>query len=243
MTSEAVALLGKAGPLDEIVLLPLYPHYSYATTLSSLKEWRRVADQAEWKSPGGKPPERTINNFHNHPLYIQALVERIGSVLRQFADSSKIHLVFSAHGLPMSLVEKGDPYPKQIEETVRLACELGSKSYPGWPKTHLLCYQSRVGPAKWLQPPLTGTIDRLGQEGVKEMLVVPISFVTEHIETLHEINIEAREQAERLGIEKFRMMPAVGDSPLFIAALADLVLRAVGIEAGGPSTRLSTVAP
>jgi len=144
-------------------------------------------------------------------------------------------LVFSAHGLPMSLVEKGDPYPKQIEETVRLACELGAKQYPGWPRTHLLCYQSRVGPAKWLQPPLTGTIERLGHEGVKEMLVVPISFVTEHIETLHEINIEAREQAGKLGIQTFRMMPAVGDSPLFIAALKDLVLHAVGIEAGLPS--------
>lgn len=242
MTLDAVASLCKAGPLDEIVLLPLYPHYSYATTLSSLKEWRRVADQAEWKKPAGKPPERTVNDFHNHPLYIQALVQRIGSVLRQFPDSSRIHLVFSAHGLPMSLVEKGDPYPKQIEETVRLASELGAKQYPGWPKTHLLCYQSRVGPAKWLQPPLTGTIERLGHEGVKEMLVVPISFVTEHIETLHEINIEAREEAEKLGIARFRMMPAVGDSPLFISALKDLVLRAVGIPADESSGRLSTVA-
>jgi len=228
-TSEAVEKLRKAGPLDEIVLLPLYPHYSYATTLSSLKEWRRVYGQ-----PDGGPKERTIDHFYDHPLYIQALVQRIGSMLRQFADSSKIHLVFSAHGLPMSLVEKGDPYPKQIEETVRLACELGAKQYSGWPKTHLLCYQSRVGPAKWLEPPLTGTIERLGHEGVKEMLVVPISFVTEHIETLHEINIEAREEAEKLGIEKFRMMPAVGDSPLFIEALKDLVLRAVGIEAQAP---------
>ena len=234
-TAEAVDTLRKAGPLDEIVLLPLYPHYSYATTLSSLKEWRRTADQAKWGQSAGGPPERTINNFHDHPLYIQALVQRIGSVLRQFADSSRIHLVFSAHGLPMSLVEKGDPYPKQIEETVRLACELGAKQYPGWPRTHLLCYQSRVGPAKWLQPPLTGTIERLAHEGVKEMLVVPISFVTEHIETLHEINIEAREEASKLGIEKFRMMPAVGDSPLFIAALKDLVLHAVGIDAGLPS--------
>jgi len=234
-TTEAVDTLRKSGPLDEIVLLPLYPHYSYATTLSSLKEWRRVADQAKWGQPAAGPPERTVNNFHNHPLYIQALVQRIGSVLRQFPDSSRIQLVFSAHGLPMSLVEKGDPYPKQIEETVRLACELGAKQYPGWPRTHLLCYQSRVGPAKWLQPPLTGTIERLGHEGVKEMLVVPISFVTEHIETLHEINIEAREQAGKLGIQTFRMMPAVGDSPLFIAALKDLVLHAVGIEAGLPS--------
>ena len=102
---------------------------------------------------------------------------------------------------------------------------------PAWPKTHLLCYQSRVGPAKWLQPPLTGTIERLGHEGVKEMLVVPISFVTEHIETLHEINIEARADAKKFGIEMFRMMPAVGDSPIFIEALKDLVLQAVGVEA------------
>ena len=233
-TADAVETLRKAGPLDEIVLLPLYPHYSYATTLSSLKEWRRVADQAKWEQATGKPPERTIDHFYDHPLYIQALVQRIGSVLRQFPDSSRIHLVFSAHGLPMSLVEKGDPYPKQIEETVRLASELGANQHPGWPRTHLLCYQSRVGPAKWLQPPLTGTIERLGHEGVKEMLVVPISFVTEHIETLHEINIEAREEAEKLGIERFRMMPAVGDSPLFIAALKDLVLRAVGAESPHP---------
>ena len=227
LTNEAVEALRKAGPLDELVLLPLYPHYSYATTRSSLKEWRRVYGQ-----PDGGPKERTIDHFYDHPLYIQALVERIGSVLRQFEDSSRIHLIFSAHGLPMSLIEKGDPYPKQIAATVRAVCELGAKEHQEWPRTHLLCYQSRVGPAKWLQPPLTETIERLGHEGVKEMLVVPISFVTEHIETLHEINIEAREEAEKCGIETFRMMPAVGDSPLFIAALKDLVLRAAGIEDG-----------
>lgn len=236
-TSEAVETLRKAGPLDELVLLPLYPHYSFATTLSSLKEWRRV-----YGNSAGGPPERTIDHFYDHPLYIQALVQRIGSMLRQFRNSSGIHLVFSAHGLPMSLVEKGDPYPKQIEATVRLACELGMKQYPGWPRTHLLCYQSRVGPAKWLQPPLTEAIERLGHEGAKEMLVVPISFVTEHIETLHEINIEAREGAEKLGFEKFRMMPAVGDSPLFIAALMDLVLRAVSVDSGEKAGRLSTAA-
>ena len=234
-TSEALAALRASGPLNEIVLLPLYPHYSYATTLSSLKEWRRVYGQ-----PAGGPPEHTIDHFYDHPLYIQALVQRSGSMLRQFADSSRIHLVFSAHGLPMSLVEKGDPYPKQIEATVRLVCELGARQFAGWPKAHLLCYQSRVGPAKWLQPALTETLERLGHEGVKEMLVVPISFVTEHIETLHEINIEAREEAEKLGVEKFRMMPAVGDSPLFIAALKDLVLRAVGIEAQSLSVPLAS---
>ena len=235
-TSEAVEGLRKAARLDEIVLLPLYPQYSYATTLSSLKEWRRVYGTSD-----GGPPQRTIDHFYDHPLYIQALVQRIGSLLRQFADSSRIHLIFSAHGLPMSLVEKGDPYPKQIEATVRMVCELGTKKHAGWPRTHLLCYQSRVGPAKWLQPPLTGTIERLAHEGVKEMLVVPISFVTEHIETLHEINIEARAEAKKLGVERFRMMPAVGDTPLFIAALKDVVLRAVGIEL--PTSRMPAPAP
>lgn len=230
LTGEAVESLRKAFPLDEIVLLPLYPHFSYATTLSSLKEWRRV-----YGDPASGPPQRTVGQFYDHPLYIQSLVERIGSVLPKFADSSKIHVVFSAHGLPMSLVEKGDPYPTQIETTMRLVCEEGKKRYPAWPAIHLLCYQSRVGPAKWLQPPLTATIERLGGEGVKEMLIVPISFVTEHIETLHEIDIEAREEAEKVGIEVFHMMPAVGDSPLFIGALKDLVLRAVGLK-GEPAT-------
>jgi ferrochelatase len=223
--------------LDEIVLLPLYPHFSYATTLSSLKEWRRIYGQANTGESNGGPSSGgprvcTVGQFYNHPGYIQAVVQRIGSVLRQFPDSSRIHLVFSAHGLPMSLVEKGDPYPKQIEETVRLVCEEGAKQYPAWPRIHLLCYQSRVGPAKWLQPPLTGTIERLGHEGVKEMLVVPISFVTEHIETLHEINIDGRFDAKKWGIERFRMMPAVGDSRPFIAALQDLVLKAAGIREG-----------
>jgi ferrochelatase len=237
LTAEAVEMLRKTGPLDEIVLLPLYPQFSYATTLSSLKEWRRVYGQ-----PKNGPPERTISQFYDHPLYIQALAQRIGSVLRQFADSSCIHLVFSAHGLPMSLVEKGDPYPNQIEATVRMVCEEGRKQFTGWPQTHLLCYQSRVGPSKWLQPPLTATIERLGTEGVKEMLVVPISFVTEHIETLHEINIEAREDAKKFGIEVFRMMPAVGDSPLFIAALKDLVLRAVGLAGEPQPLQISSTA-
>jgi protoporphyrin/coproporphyrin ferrochelatase len=237
LTAEAVEALRKAGPLDEIVLLPLYPHFSYATTLSSLKEWRRV-----YGEPDAGPPQRTVSQFYDHPLYIQALAQRIGSVLRQFADSSRIHLVFSAHGLPMSLVEKGDPYPNQIEATVRLVCEEGRKQFPSWPQTHLLCYQSRVGPAKWLQPPLTSTIEQLGTAGVKEMLVVPISFVTEHIETLHEINIEAREEARRFGVEVFRMMPAVGDSPLFIAALKDLVLRAVGLASDAQGVQVSSTA-
>src|ERR1700694_5232501 len=143
MTSEAVEALQQGGPLDEIVLLPLYPHFSYATTLSSLKEWRRV-----YGSPNGRAKEHTVGQFYDHPLYIQAVTQRIGSILRQFPESWRVHLVFSAHGLPMSLVEKGDPYPKQIETAVRLVNELGARQYGGWPRTHVLCYQSRGGPAE-----------------------------------------------------------------------------------------------
>jgi protoporphyrin/coproporphyrin ferrochelatase len=223
-TEDAIAALKAAGPLDELVLLPLYPHYSYATTLSSMKEWRRF-----YGTPTGGPAEHAVESFYSHPSYIQAVVQKIGVCLRQFPDSSQIHLLFSAHGIPLSLVEKGDPYPKQIAETLRLVNEQGSRRYANWPKTQALCYQSRVGPMKWLEPSFLGTMERLGHEGVKEMLVVPISFVTEHIETLHEINIDGRMDAKKWGIERFRMMPAVGDSLLFIEALKDLVLKSIGI--------------
>jgi len=231
LTEDAVKSLKSAGRLDELVLLPLYPHYSFATTLSSLKEWRRV-----YGEPVDLLPERSIENFHDHPLYIEALVNNIGKCLRQFPDASRIHLIFSAHGIPLSLVEKGDPYPKHINETFRLVNELGAKRYPNWPRTHILCFQSRVGPAKWLEPSFVETLHNLGHEGVKEAIVVPISFVTEHIETLHEINIDGRSDAKKAGMERFRMMPAVGDSPAFIGALTDLVLRAVEVH---PESRTS----
>jgi len=237
LTEDAVAALKQSGRLDELVLLPLYPHYSYATTLSSLKEWRRV-----YGEPLDTLPERTIEDFYDHPLYIEALVTNIGKCLRQFPDASRIHLIFSAHGLPMSLVEKGDPYPKHVAETIRLVLHQGAARFPNWPKTHILCYQSRVGPAKWLEPSFVATIEKLGHEGVKEAMVVPISFVTEHIETLHEINIDGRADAKKSGIERFRMMPAVGDSPAFISALKDLVLRAVEIHPTQSSTTSSTSA-
>jgi ferrochelatase len=217
-TAEAIAALDSQ-PNDELVLLPLYPHYSFATTRSSLNEWIR-----QYKPT---TPVNIIDHFYDHPDYIAAIVERINTVLAEIKRPDEIHLVFSAHGLPLALVEKGDPYPKQIEETVQMVRELGA-----WPNPHILCYQSRVGPQKWLQPSLTTTIEQMAHNGIKRMLVIPISFLTEHIETLHEINVEAREQAESLGVTEFRMMPALNDSPLLIRALADLVLRSVGMRSG-----------
>jgi ferrochelatase len=225
-TAEAVAALASE-PYDELVLLPLYPHYSFATTRSSLREWdRQYAAKLKTKS-GAKLAVRLIDHFYDHPDYIAAIVERINGVLQEASDPENVHLVFSAHGLPMTLVERGDPYPQHIAQTVQLVRELGA-----WSNPHVLCYQSKVGPQKWLQPSLTGTIERLAKSGVTRMLVIPIAFLTEHIETLHEINIEAREQAAHLGVKDFYLMPALNDSPLLIRALADLVLRAVGVRSG-----------
>ncbi|HEV2490966.1 MAG TPA: ferrochelatase [Candidatus Acidoferrales bacterium] len=217
LTGEAIRVL-KATAVDQLVLLPLYPHYSFATTGSSLKEWQRL-----YRSDG--IPVRVVNDFHEHPLYIAAVAERINEALGKKSAPEEVHLVFSAHGLPMSLVEKGDPYPKQIEATVRLVREEGK-----WANPHTLCYQSRVGKQKWLEPSLVDTIANLSKGGTRRMLVIPISFVTEHIETLHEINIEAREEAEELGVKDFQVMRALDDSPTFIRALTDLVEQAASAE-------------
>ena len=217
LTGEAIAAL-KGTKLDQLILLPLYPHYSFATTGSSLKEWQRL-----YRSDG--LPLRVIHDFHDHPFYIQAIVEKIDGVVKNLPHREGVHLIFSAHGLPMSLVEKGDPYPGQIETTVRLVRERG-----GWPNPWVLCYQSRVGRQKWLEPSLTHTIESLARSGVRRMLVIPVSFVTDHIETLHEINIEAREEAQRLGVGEFFLMPSLNDSPTFIRALASLVAAAADLQ-------------
>jgi ferrochelatase len=154
-------------------------------------------------------------------------VQKIGVCLRQFPDSSRIHLLFSAHGIPLSLVEKGDPYPKHIAETVRLVNEQGSKRYANWPETRVLCFQSRVGPMKWLEPSFLGTMERLGHEGVREMLVVPI---LRHRTYRNAARNQYRwpQRRQEVGIERFRMMPAVGDSAPFIAACRRLKAQRSG---------------
>jgi len=220
LTPEAVAAVRSAAP-DRLVLLPLYPQYSFATTLSSLKEWRR-AYSAHASASAPAPREIVIEEFHLHPQYIAALVRNIEAALARFADRRNVQLVFSAHGLPLSLIARGDPYQRQVQETVAAVMARG-----GWPHPHLLCFQSRVGRQKWLEPSLTQTLERLPREGKKHLLVIPISFVTEHIETLHEINIEARSHALAAGVQQFEMMPALDDSLGFIASLASLVRAAL----------------
>jgi ferrochelatase len=214
-TAEAIERL-RAAECDEVVLLPLYPQYSSTTTGSSLNEWQRRFD--------GDLPVRTIEAFYRHELYLEALTEKIEEALARFPDPARAELIFSAHSVPASVIEKGDPYQRQIEETVELLMQQGR-----WPNRHRLCYQSKVGASKWLQPSLRRTLQDVAAAGVKEVCIVPVSFVSDHVETLGEIDHEAREQAAKLGIERFEMTAGLNDSPCFIAALADLVLGATGV--------------
>jgi len=213
-TAEAVELLGQAN-CDEVVLLPLYPQYSRTTTGSSLNEWQRLFRQ--------DIPVRTVETFYRHPLYLDALVEKVDEALARFPESGCPEIVFSAHSVPVSVIAQGDPYQRQIEQTVELVMERG-----GWPLRHRLCYQSKVGASKWLQPSLHRTIRDLAAEKIREVCVVPIAFVSDHVETLGEIDHEAREEAAELGIQQFEMTSGLNDSPTFIAALAGLVENAMG---------------
>jgi len=175
-----------------------------------------------------------IREFHDHPLYLDALGERIEQGLNRFRRSnghasrlpSDVHLLFSAHSIPVSVIHRGDPYQLQIEATVKGVMERGR-----WTNPHSLCYQSRSGPGRWLQPFIHETLHEMAARGAERVLVVPIAFVSDHVETLHEINIEARELAQNLGIQQFETMEGLNDSPAFITALADLVLRKVGARA------------
>ncbi|MDL1893160.1 ferrochelatase [Sphingobacteriales bacterium CHB3] len=218
-TEEAVEHI-RRDRVEKIVLLPLYPHYSRSTTGSSVNEWNRVLNRVRYNGVETK----LIEQYCDHPLYIKALVNNITIALKRVkpAERSKVHLVFSAHGTPMKLVKEGDPYSHHIRKTYEAVVEEGKFGLP-----HHLCFQSKVGPQKWLEPSLDGTIERLAREKVTHMVVIPIAFVSDHIETLSEINMEGKQEARELGIRYFDMMPALHTNRLFIRALADVVLKKV----------------
>ncbi|PYX48242.1 MAG: ferrochelatase [Acidobacteria bacterium] len=213
-TQEAIDRL-QAANCDEVVLLPLYPQHSSTTAGSSLNEWRRLFR--------GDVPVHCAGSFYRNTMYLDAVIEKVNEALARFPEPQRPEIVFSAHSIPMSVIEKGDPYQRQIEETVRLLAERG-----GWSNPHRLCYQSKVGASRWLQPSLHQTIRQLATERVREMCVVPVAFVSDHVETLGEIDHEAREQAHRLGFTQFEMSAGLNDSPKFIHALGQIVLDALG---------------
>jgi protoporphyrin/coproporphyrin ferrochelatase len=214
-TEEAIAAI-KRDRVKKLVILPLYPHFSISTSGSSFRVLEEI-----WKSdPTLRQIEYTlIPSWYNDPDYIQAMVDLIVQELDKCPNGDRVHLFFSAHGVPQSYVdEAGDPYQQEIEECTRLIMKTLNR-----PNDYTLAYQSRVGPVEWLKPYTEDALKELGEKGIKDLLVIPISFVSEHIETLQEIDIEYREVAEEAGIENFQRVPALNTHPIFINSLAKLV--------------------
>ena len=218
--AEAVERL-RSERCEEVVLLPLYPHYSSTTTGSSLNEWQRRFR--------GDIPVHCVESFYHDERYLDAIIEKVNEALNCFPQTACPELIFSAHSIPVSVIEKGDPYQQQIEATVALLMQRGQ-----WPNHYRLCYQSKVGASRLLQPSLRQTLRDLAEDKVKDICVVPISFVSDHVETLGEIDHEARHQAHQLGFRQFEMTAGLNDSPKFIDALAHLVMRAWERESSVP---------
>ena len=207
--------------IDHLVVLPLYPQYSVSTTRSSLNRLNELLKGASSMSPRLS----VINDYHDDPDYVDALTEVIREELDRFSEDARaqIHIVFSAHSVPLSYIENGDPYLKQTQRTVELVMERLGPDRP-----YSLSFQSRVGPVKWLTPSTDQMIRELAAKGVARVLLVPVSFVSEHIETLYELDILYRGVASEVGLGEYRRVPALNCRPDFINALARLVRGKLG---------------
>ncbi|HYP26225.1 MAG TPA: ferrochelatase [Blastocatellia bacterium] len=218
-TEEALAQIER-DRVTHLVILPLYPQFSISTTGSSLNRLRDIV------SKNGYGPARTsvVCSWETDPDYISALVRSVEEELARFPDqgTSKTHILFSAHSVPVSYIKEGDPYLDQTRETVSACMRLLGEDRP-----HSLSFQSKVGPVKWLQPSTEEAVRRLASEGASQVLLVPVSFVSEHIETLYELDILYRDVATEAGIGHYRRVGALNCRPDFIDALARLVERAV----------------
>jgi ferrochelatase len=207
-----LALIG----IRNFLAFPLYPQYSYTTTKTSLARTKAAVNKF---APGSKYNE--ILSWPDHPLFLEAHGEMIREEAKKFTNpqDEKIHLLFSAHSIPEKLVTKlGDPYKLEIEKTVN-----GVLKRIDWKGDWTLAWQSKLGPVKWLEPPTEQAIEDLAEKGIEQLLVVPIAFVTDHIETLNEIDIQFREEALEAGIKEFRRTLGLNSRPTFIKALADIV--------------------
>lgn len=214
-TLEALGAIKRAG-ISRVVAVSLYPHYSRATTGSSVNEVNRILKESKARF------ELTfVDRFYDHPLYIEALAEKVTEGLAQFPERAEVEIVFSAHSLPQSFIDAGDPYLDHIKETVRLVMER-----VGAGVSHQLSFQSKAGPVKWLEPSTEEMLQTLAARKRTNLLMVPLSFVSDHIETLYEIDIQYAEEARGLGIERFVRSESLNSSPLFLACLADLVRKA-----------------
>lgn len=206
----------KAWAPDEIILLPLYPQYSTTTTASSLKDWEKAAKAAALHTRA-----KTICCYPVEPGFIAAHVELLRAAIAGFATRDEFRILFSAHGLPKRIVEAGDPYQRQVEET----CAAVMAGVGGGPFDWVTTYQSRVGPLEWIGPATDAEIERAGQEG-KSLIVVPIAFISEHSETLVELDKEYGKLAADHGVPRYVRIAALGTHPAFIGGLARLVEEA-----------------
>ncbi|MEO1208534.1 MAG: ferrochelatase [Cyanobacteria bacterium J06638_20] len=218
-TEEAIAAINQ-DKVEQLVILPLYPQFSISTSGSSFRLLQNL-----WRDhPDLQPANHTvIDSWYKRPGYLQAMADLIQRELTQYDDPDSVHIFFSAHGVPLSYVEEaGDPYQREIEECTELIMRTLDR-----PNEYTLAYQSRVGPVEWLRPYTEDAITELAERGIERLLVVPISFVSEHIETLQEIDIEYREVAEEAGIHDFHRVPALNTHPVFISELSDIVIDAL----------------
>ena len=210
---------------DQIVLLPLYPQFSTTTSLSSINEWKAEAVRA-----GLRIPTTSICCYPRRPELASAqaglIQETIGGI------EGPLKILFSAHGLPEKVIEGGDPYQRQVEETVEeILAEMS-----GRPFSHVVCYQSRVGPLKWIGPSTEDEIVKAAKDGV-HIVIVPVAFVSEHSETLVELDIEYRKLADDAGAPGYSRVPALHVRPAFINGLAEIVRDAVEKRQEGPFYR------
>ncbi|MDO8607571.1 MAG: ferrochelatase [Phaeospirillum sp.] len=211
-TREAVAAV-KAWGADQVVILPLYPQFSTTTTGSSLKEWR-----AESSRQGLNLPTRTVCCFPTEPGLIAAMADLVRKGYLEALSLGKPRILFSAHGLPKSVIERGDPYQAQVEMTAAAVAKATGIEELDWS----ICYQSRVGPMEWIGPSTEVELERAGHDRVP-VVVVPVAFVSEHSETLVELDMEYRHRADAFGIPAYIRVPALGCHSSFITGLAELV--------------------
>lgn len=208
--AEALAKLAGEG-ISDIVALPLYPHYSCATTGSSLSDLKAAIAAAPVTFR-----LREIASWPDHPSYISCLAGHIKRGLADFAGR-QVQIVYSAHSLPADFIDRGDPYLEHLHRTIR-----GVEALTG--SRGLLCFQSRSGPVRWLSPSTPETLQNLAGSGCKDILMVPISFVSDHVETLYEINLLYKEMARDLGM-RLESTESLNTDPAFITCLKDIILE------------------
>jgi ferrochelatase len=215
---EAVEHIEKMS-FERVVILPLFPHYSVTTTGSGFSVLRQLIDsRAAFKNVR----VQWVRSWEDHPAYVESFAQSIARELAKFDNRENVHLLFSAHSIPQSYVRSGDPYLEQTKKSVELIMDRLGRRNP-----YRLSFQSKIGPVKWLEPFTNDVIVQLGKEGIGDVLVVPISFVSEHIETLYELDILYQKVAADAGVANFRRVPALNSDIAFIRALAEIVESAL----------------